>query len=78
MKVDYLDNHGHCMYSEELEKTELFCPNCGKKGVWVEKNEGDFYNGPNYVCIECNYVFSLPTDGVRPLRLYPDESDGKD
>ena len=46
-------------YIENYEKSDLYCPNCGKKEVWEEQGEGDYYLGPNYYCISCDTGHSL-------------------
>lgn len=46
---------GHS-YKYLYEKTEFFCPSCGKQSVWVE----NFYDGPIYVCISCEKQFYMP------------------
>ncbi len=40
-------------YWVNLEKSDLFCPNCGKQELWQELNEGDYYLGCSYYCISC-------------------------
>ncbi len=56
-------DNGHS-YDFEYEKTDLFCPSCGKQTVWFESSEGDFYEGPTHVCTECTSSFTLPSMGV--------------
>lgn len=50
---------GHT-YKFKYELSDLFCPNCGQRTVWVEQSVGDYYEGPNHLCRKCNYKFSLP------------------
>jgi len=47
------------------EKTDYFCPACGKQEVWREDGEGDYYVREDYVCISCGVEFNLPT-GAEP------------
>jgi len=50
-------------HSEPWVLTNYFCPNCGKKGVWLRSDIGDYYVGEQHICIECDHKFYLP-DGV--------------
>jgi hypothetical protein len=43
----------------EWEATELFCVNCGKQPVKVEPGSGDYYVGPEYMCLSCEESFCL-------------------
>ncbi len=54
--------------SERWELSELFCPNCGKRGcVWSEDDPGDYYVGPDYLCLACSTVFEMPSMTVAGL-----------
>src|SRR5208283_2941606 len=54
--------------SERWELSELFCPNCGKRGcVWSEDDPGDYYVGPDYLCLACSTVFEMPSITVAGL-----------
>ncbi len=37
----------------EWIKAGCFCPGCGGEATWVQNSEGDYYNGPTYVCLGC-------------------------
>lgn len=50
------------MHSEKWDKLNLFCPNCGKQGVWRKRETGDYYLGEDHVCIECDNEFYLPNN----------------
>lgn len=67
MKLTVHYKLGHS-YDFEYEKTELFCPNCGSKSVWVEQGEGDYYSGPTHVCTNCWSDFTIqgPHDARYP------------
>lgn len=46
-------------------ETELYCPGCGKKGLWVEAGDGDYYQGPLHWCPPersdgCGEFWSIP------------------
>jgi hypothetical protein len=43
--------------------TNWFCPACGKKTVWTEDGEGDFYRGPTTVCSSCGGSMCWPETG---------------
>ena len=61
---------GHS-YNERWDyDEEMFCPNCGVKGIWFEWGEGDYYLGPTHICLACNAEFSLPS-----LRVISNEAD---
>lgn len=47
-----------------VDLTDYFCPNCGKKSVYVEQWEGDYYSGPHHYCISCKFDFSLPSSRI--------------
>jgi predicted RNA-binding Zn-ribbon protein involved in translation (DUF1610 family) len=58
---NFIESH---RYEIELEKQDdLFCPNCGKKKVYREMDEGDYYQGPDYYCISCKCNFTMPSFG---------------
>ena len=29
------------------------CPGCGSRETWVQDDEGDYYDGPTYLCVAC-------------------------
>jgi DNA-directed RNA polymerase subunit RPC12/RpoP len=66
MKVEYKFNDCGPVHSEEVEQTELHCPECGQKTVYVEVGDGDYYQGPTYYCKSCKNEFTMPSSGVRP------------
>ena len=35
------------------EIIDLFCPDCGHKGLYRKKGEGDYYHGMLYTCPKC-------------------------
>lgn len=41
-------------------KRDIYCPNCGNKGLWEEPS-GDFYDGPTLYCISCMHACSINT-----------------
>lgn len=49
-------------YTESWEKTELFCPACGKREVHEEQSGGDYYVGTWFLCAACGAGFHLPTE----------------
>ncbi len=58
MKV--LDEYATHHYFTEYElNSELYCPNCGKKEVWTEQSEGDYYTGATNLCLHCEHYFSI-------------------
>lgn len=50
-------------YVRDYEKTEYYCPNCGKQAVWICKDGGDYYLGEQSVCTECKTYHHLDTSG---------------
>ena len=52
-------------YIQEYSKTKYYCVNCGAKDVWVEDGEGDYYVGPDYICLACDHQFNLPSEPWR-------------
>lgn len=48
-------------YTESWEKTELFCPACGKREIHEEQDYGDYYVGTWFLCAACGAGFHLPT-----------------
>lgn len=60
---------GHSI-TDKYEKSDLFCPRCGKQTVFVDTGAGDYYQGPRHVCLECVEAFGCqlyggdnPSDG---------------
>ena len=45
--------------SETMKLTELYCPDCGKQKVIVEKGDGGYYSGPIHICQVCRSIFHL-------------------
>ena len=58
MKIKYEAGHS---YDETWEQTDFYCPGCGSKQVWVEVDAWDYYQGPNYLCLGCEAMFTLPS-----------------
>ena len=54
---------GHS-YRETWNATDLYCPSCGAKKVWVESGAGDYYEGPGHLCVECGADFTMPRLGL--------------
>lgn len=50
---------GHS-YHETWTQTSFRCPNCGEQAVWVNTGGGDFYEGPQHICSDCEHTFTLP------------------
>lgn len=59
-------------YEEYWEKTELYCPRCGKQEIWLRIDNGDFYIGNQHICIVCKSTFYLPK-GIRDILEEHDE-----
>ena len=47
-------------FKSEYEKTDFYCPICGKQEVEREKGEGDFYWHEQYLCRACTADFYMP------------------
>ena len=62
-EVKYFKGSGELShsYEEKWEKTELYCPNCGKPEVWHETGGGDYYVGETFICTACRHRFYLPS-----------------
>lgn len=45
------------------EKTELYCPNCGKKNLDLLLGTDDYYVGDMYHCRSCDHELHLPDGG---------------
>jgi len=60
LKVAVTYPAGHTLESE-WEKSDLYCPSCGKQEVWEEKTDGggDYYCGESHVCVACEASFTL-------------------
>lgn len=41
-------------------RTNDYCPNCGKLGMWQEDGEGDYYVGSEYRCTGCLASVAMP------------------
>lgn len=62
--------HDKSTYQETFNLTDWFCPGCGKKTVWEEEGEGDYYCGPEIICASCG------TTMQHPLRAWDYDSNG--
>lgn len=49
-------------YVRNWEKTEWFCPECGKPAVWQEQGGGDYYVGCELICVHCGVGFYMPDE----------------
>ena len=58
VQVKYEAGHS---YRESWSATDLHCPRCGAKAVWVEGGPGDYYEGPQHLCVACRTSFALPS-----------------
>lgn len=52
----YSEDNAH---SCKVERTDLYCPHCGTKGVLQEQGAGDYYVGENFYCQACIGVFTF-------------------
>lgn len=59
MTIRYKAGHS---YDEEWQRVETFCPNCGKQEVWMETGPGDYYEGAGFLCVACEWGFTLPSE----------------
>ena len=59
-KVTLIYDAGHSYIETFEHDTVLFCPHCGLNGVWIECSEGDYYQGPTFICVECGTSFTMP------------------
>ena len=57
-------------HQERWSESELYCPNCGVKGIWFGSSE-DYYEGVDHLCLNCEHSFTMP-------RLQPVPSDEKE
>lgn len=48
---------GHT-YKETFTPTDLFCPNCGNRGVY-EGSQYDYYCGADHECLICHHHFTI-------------------
>lgn len=58
-KVKYESGHTH-FETWEIEPN-FFCPNCGAKEVWSNNDDGDYYEGNDYLCKSCGTLWTMPT-----------------
>lgn len=58
MKV-LLEFSGSHHYWENYEKTDWFCPHCGKQEMWDSTGSGDYYTGTTSYCTACNFSSQL-------------------
>lgn len=61
-----LEFSGSHHYDKTFEKSDYFCPRCGKKELWICQDGGDYYVGETYYCLACDGQSYL--DGVGPVR----------
>jgi rRNA maturation protein Nop10 len=58
-------------YYESYTLSDWYCPSCGKKSVWEENGEGDYYRGPNFICSSCGGSMCFP-------EMFDPKDDGED
>lgn len=56
---------GHS-YLHTYAPTDYFCPHCGRRDVWEECSDGDYYQGPDILCLYCGGGFCLPNGDGKP------------
>ena len=56
IKIDYSSH----TIDEEWEKTEYTCLMCAEREVYKDSGFGDYYQGPQYICISCGHEWCLP------------------
>lgn len=44
-----------------VKEEKMFCPECGKKEVWVYQEGEDFYVGKDHICLSCEHYFTIQT-----------------
>lgn len=66
--IEYPAGHSR---TEKWSPTELFCPFCGKRNVWAEDGDGDYYTGVEYICLDCSCSHSQ--QGPWAQNVYRDE-----
>ena len=64
----------------EYRLGEWHCPHCGKRGVYEETSDGNYYVGPVLWCVHCGLSFSFQPRNVladlKPRPPYDDASRG--
>lgn len=60
VKVHRVYDSGQTFYTPWVAERDMFCPSCGKNGVWRCDDGGGHYMGESHVCIECQVEFYLP------------------
>ena len=45
-------------YTEDWDRTEFYCIQCGKQGLWQSSDE-DYDAGPSLMCEHCGYSFTF-------------------
>lgn len=63
LTVAYSENNP---YSEEWEKAEYHCPQCGEQKVWGCDGIEDYHLGTPYLCTGCRILFYLPGGAYHP------------
>ncbi len=59
--------------AERWERIPLYCPRCGKQGLWERRDEGrGSYVGIQHICVDCENTFYL-LYGISDI--YHDEND---
>lgn len=52
-------------HTEIYERSEIYCPNCGKQTVWLDTND-DFYVGKTGLCLSCKHSHNCAGDFMSP------------
>lgn len=78
-KTTYLRKDGsisHEYTKRFIPSTTPYCPNCGVKDSMYEAIEGDYYQGCEYFCMECQHFgYSLEMSKYEDSRALVDRSD---
>lgn len=58
MKVlnEYESHH----YYQDYEMPGIYhCPSCGGRNIWHEQGRGDYYCGSDYICEDCENIWTM-------------------
>jgi hypothetical protein len=66
MTFDVKYEAGHTYRETWTHNKDIHCPACGKRTIWTEQSDGDYYQGPSSICISpgCGATFTMPSFSI--------------
>lgn len=59
MSIKVVEDHGTYTSESSWDVGDYYCPNCGERTVYEENGEGDYYVGPDLICVLCSAAWTM-------------------